>query len=343
MTEHEWKREMIPARSKPNGHYCWQQNEMYDLVQKIVGPTAFAVYANLTRKAYGYDPRLKFALRGLAADMGQSHATVGRELTVLKRLNVVRLKVAGGNRPSEWELTDLRELVKCWGATYNKRTGSCELDQLSTECLRDQVDRLRRDLQGKTDKTRSVSLSDSIPSPNFERDASVSPERQQCYSRETQTGSHHLIENRRQENNLSPTPFHVGELSKSKDFPDERRIEMSLKRACDLFCGVMNEMKDHLVVAGRPQLAHLEDSYEDWRRFRFESLGVVEASESDDSVRLVLCASDTAAAQLGLAKYRKTWHSSLVRWFGCKVDVQWQSVHDGPRGGGLKSLGSLRL
>jgi hypothetical protein len=184
MAEPEWKDKVLPARGKPNGNFCWQQNEMYDLVQKVVGPTALAVYVNLTRKAYGYDAKLKCALRELAADMGQSHATVGRELTVLKHVNVVRLKVAGGNRPSEWELTDLRELARCWGATYNRRTSSFELSQQLTERLKDEVDRLRRELQGKAGKTRRVAWTCQFRPisretlASHQRDISVTPERQ---------------------------------------------------------------------------------------------------------------------------------------------------------------------
>ncbi len=90
MTEAEGKGPEIPARGKPIGNFCWQQNEVYDLFQKVVGPLAFAVYANLTRKAYGYDATLECALRELAEDMGISHATVGRELAVSCPLGLVR-------------------------------------------------------------------------------------------------------------------------------------------------------------------------------------------------------------------------------------------------------------
>ena len=326
MNDLELQRKEIPPRSKPHGNYCWQQNEMYDLVQKVVGPNALAVYVNLTRKAYGYEATLKYTLRELAADMGQSHAKVGRELRVLRHINVVRLKVTGGKRPSEWELTDLRELAKCWGATHNRRTGSFELSQRSMGRLKDDVNRLRRELQGKAGKMRGVGLGASPPSSHSERDTSVSPERHQCYARETQTGSHLLIENRRQENSLSPTPFHIAESRKNEDIPDERRTEMSLKLACDLFCGVMGEFKNHLVNPSRPKLSHLDDGYEDWRRFGFESLGVVDVSKSGDSVRLVLCASDKSAAEAGLEKYRRTFDSSMRHWFGREVRLEWQSV-----------------
>jgi DNA-binding transcriptional ArsR family regulator len=320
MTEPECKGNVIPSRGKPNGHFCWQQNEMCDLVQKVVGPTALAVYANLTRRAYGSNA-IKCTVRELAAAMGQSHATVSRELTVLKYIEVVRVKVAGGNRPSEWELTDLRELAKLWGATYNRRTCFFELSQRSIEYLKKKVDRLRIELQGKAGKSRRIASSASIPSPKSERDTSVSPERQQRYSRGTQTVLH-LIENRKQENDLSPTPFHVGEFRKDKELPDEGGTCVIAR---DLFFGVMDDLKEHLVNPGRPRFAHLDDGYEDWLRFGFGSLDVVAARGGDDGiVRLVLCSSDPSSAQAGLSKYRKAWDRSARFWFGCEVVVEWQ-------------------
>jgi hypothetical protein len=143
-----------------------------------------------------------------------------------------------------------------------------------------------------------------------------------------------IKENRKQENkNLSPTPFplaeSLAELWKGKNVPDERKAELSLKRARDLFCGVMANLKDHLVNHDRPRLPHLEDGYKDWRRFGFDSLGVMDAIEAQGRVRLVLCASDAAAAQTGLVKYRKTWDAATLRWFGCEVEIVWLPAGDG--------------
>jgi hypothetical protein len=50
MTKPECKGKVIPARGKPNGNFCWQQNEIYEPFPKIIGPTAIAVYAKSTRK-----------------------------------------------------------------------------------------------------------------------------------------------------------------------------------------------------------------------------------------------------------------------------------------------------
>jgi DNA-binding transcriptional ArsR family regulator len=223
MTEPERNGKVILARGRPNGNFCWQQNEIYDLFQKIVGPTALAVYANLTRKAYGGDPNLKCTLRELAAYMGQSRATVGRELKVLEHLGVIRLKVSGGSRPTAFELTNLTELGRGWGAIYDKRTSSFELPRQSTECLMAQVDQLRRELQGKAGRVRSAILSPSISAPTSERDTIVPPERHQCHTGETQTGSHPLMENRRRENN-HPLPLSkLGNRGKTKTFPIKER------------------------------------------------------------------------------------------------------------------------
>jgi hypothetical protein len=342
MTESGSQGLSISVRGRPTENFCWQQNELYDLMQKIVGPTAFAVYANLTRRAYGCNGWLKCSLRSIAGDMGVSHATVGRELEVLKYLNLIRLRAAGGNRQTEWELMDLKQLAKLWGATYNKQKASFELSWQTTDRLRAEVELLRKELQGKIKKMpppptpenlsfqSTVNTRAYVPVGDSRRDANVSPERHERHARETQTCSQQIKENRRQENNLSPTPFHVVELRKSKDVPDERKNEMSLKRARDLFCGVMDDLKDHLVDSCRPQLSHLGDGYEDWVRFGFENLGVVDVSESAGSVRLVLCASDKSAAEVGLEKYRTTLESRVRYWFGREVRLYWQSVAEGP-------------
>ena len=53
----------------------------------------------------------------------------------------------------------------------------------------------------------------------------------------------------------------------------------------------------------RPRPSHLEDGYEDWKRFGFDTIGVKAVSEQGKVVVLALCADDSAAARKGLQKY----------------------------------------
>jgi len=329
--------EGIPARGKPAGRFCWQRNEIYDLVQQVVGPTSIAVYGNLTRRTFGYIPTFKCTMRELAASMGQSPATVNREVKVLEYLGVVRLKVGRGSRATEFELTDLEVLGRTWGATYNQHRRRYDLPKAVKERLSDEVDQLRRSLQGKADKPQVDGVSSGGLPPTRVRDTVVSPKRRARLSEETAAGSQLFKENRTQENDPSPTPSHIGDLWKSKDLSDERTVGLSLKRFRDLFCGAMDQMKDHLVNPSRPQLSHLEDGYEEWQRFGFESLGLVAVRETGAAVRLVLSAFDPGQAEAGLEKYRATWDAAVRRWFPCKVEIELQPI-PGRRGEGYESL-----
>jgi hypothetical protein len=62
----------------------------------------------------------------------------------------------------------------------------------------------------------------------------------------------------------------------------------------------------------------------------------MEARQALDSVRLLLCASNSEAAQAGFGKYRKILEASAKRWFGCEVRYEFSSGIEG--GIGVKSL-----
>ena len=331
----------FPARGKPNGNFCWQQNELYDLFQPIIGSTSHAVYTHLTRRAF--ESTFRCSARELGRKTGLSHAAVSRAFAVLERIGLLRVSTGGGNSASEITLIDLEALAKKLGATRDRRTGEFTFPEQTKDRLREEVLATRRKSQGKTNTSgmarqqtctpSGFDLDALISSVAFERDTSGTPERHQRCPAETQMRQQ-IKENRKQENkNLSPTPFplaeSLAELWKGKNVPDERKAELSLKRARDLFCGVMANLKDHLVNHDRPRLPHLEDGYKDWRRFGFDSLGVMDAIEAQGRVRLVLCASDAAAAQTGLVKYRKTWDAATLRWFGCEVEIVWLPAGDG--------------
>jgi hypothetical protein len=313
----------IPARGKPAGHFCWQRNEIYDIVQQIVGPTAIAVYGNPTRRTYGYEPNFKCTVRELATTMGLSRATVNRELKVLQHVGVVRLKVGRGSRATEFELTDLQDLGRAWGATYNPRRNVFELPKGAGERLSNEVNQLRRSLQGKAEKLPVGDSSSEGLAETRERDTTVSPERHQRLCGETPKGPQLFNENRTRENTLSPTPLQHQELRKTGTVFDQTTDQAALKVARDLFTGVMNDLKDHLFKASRARIPHLDDGHLDWQFFGFDSIRVVEVREYGGALRLALTASDTLA-EIGLEKYRKTWDSCLLRWFEREVHIDWK-------------------
>jgi hypothetical protein len=67
----------LPTRGKPKGDFAWQDDELYEVFQRLIGPHAFGVYANLTRRAYP-GQSIRYSVRDLAAITGQSPATVLR-------------------------------------------------------------------------------------------------------------------------------------------------------------------------------------------------------------------------------------------------------------------------
>jgi DNA-binding transcriptional ArsR family regulator len=73
----------IPTRGKPHGDFAWQDNELYEVFQPLIGPHAVSVYATLTRRAYP-GQKIRYSVRDLAAKTGQSPATVSRSLEILE-------------------------------------------------------------------------------------------------------------------------------------------------------------------------------------------------------------------------------------------------------------------
>src|ERR1700733_4753673 len=80
----------ITARGRPRGNFCWQQNELYDLFQPIIGATGHLIYTHLTRKAF--DAKFRCSVRELARRTGLSHTTVSRAVAVLECVGVLRVR-----------------------------------------------------------------------------------------------------------------------------------------------------------------------------------------------------------------------------------------------------------
>jgi hypothetical protein len=100
------------------------------------------------------------------------------------------------------------------------------------------------------------------------------------------------------------------------------RSDADLQSARAKFNGVMDDLKDALLLTNRPIVPHLTKSFDDWNEFRFNSLCVVDVERHGNELLLTLETDDVLATQRGLAKYRKRWESSCRNWYGCVVQVK---------------------
>ena len=320
----------IPLRGAPIEGWRWQDNEVSIVFQPIIGPAATALYCHLTGKGFGAP--FKYTLRGLAEETGRGRATIWRAMSVLERIGMVRLRTGGGSQPSECSLVDLKKLAARLGASQDKKRASYVLAPCRVEELKSQIAALRNSMEVKHptgNESQSVSgekLARSGIASLFllgsKRDASVSPERRQRSTRETQTGTHLLQEEGRNEKVPSPTPSH--EEAQPKNSANEDGSDALLKCARDLFNGVIDDMRAHLLDTNKPPNSNLANGYADWTKFGFNGLAVEVAARRGEVLVLVLSAIDPAEARRGLDKYRKTWEGSFLNRFGGKVQIELQ-------------------
>ena len=131
----------------------------------------------------------------------------------------------------------------------------------------------------------------------------------------------------REVNGAKPfTSSHDCEAQIQKSLSNEEKTRALLKWARDRFNGAIDDMRVHLLDTNRPQISGLANGYADWQEFGFNSLAVEAAEWRGKTLMLVLCASDPAAAQPGLYKYRKKWEAGLRKWFDCEVHVEVQQA-----------------
>jgi hypothetical protein len=318
----------IPPRGEIKAPFCCIGNEVFDIFLPIIGADCFMLYTFFVRRVYS-DPKLRHTLRGLADATGIGISTVSRSLEILEHLRLVKLTRFGGSKESECELKDSRVVLSRLGAKYQSKTLSFSLPLKVAERLKAEVLALREKQQGKSSPIGMNSAPrncGNLTFPVSQRNASVSPAIRQRSARETQTGSHLLQEERRNEEVLSPTPFLVHKSQTAKDSPDEDGPDSDLRWAQAEFTGVMKNMGSHLLNSSRPPNPHLTNGYADWQEFGFNSLGVERVSWRGETLVLVLSATDPAAARRGLDKYRKRWEESLYEWYECKVDVELQQA-----------------
>lgn len=128
----------VRLRDRRRPGHCWQDNELYDVFQPIIGPHGVALYANLSRMAYGAS--FEYSARGLEEVTGMSRMTVWRTMAVLEHLGMVRAKAGRGRAKGECVLVDLKELAEALGARPIQNGNSHELlpavrERLKKECV----------------------------------------------------------------------------------------------------------------------------------------------------------------------------------------------------------------
>jgi len=210
----------VKLRDKRRPGHCWQDNELYDAWQPIIGPHAVNVYVNLTRDAYS--STIEYSVRRLADATGISRTAVWRNLRVMEHVGMLRLERGSGSAASTCELLDLKEAAEKLGAIYNRRQASFVFTDVKLASLRMEVVLLRKKMQNKGLAVQSDALREKqicVPERDTnseensgeekilcpsKRDASVPPERRLCLS---EGGAQHKCEQDTKHNtNPPPTP-----------------------------------------------------------------------------------------------------------------------------------------
>lgn len=290
-----------------------------DIFQPNMPPACFGVYSALARRD-NFTLNPNNSMRKLAAAANVSPATASRAVETLVHLELIERTRHGGSQPDSYKLLDAWEAAKKWGAEYVKRSVSYSLPQENRQRLKARV----KALQAGQRSTQTVSEAVSSVSPVIRQ--RFRGKRQRARS-ETQTGTHLIQEEKRNEESPSPTPSHDGcGLESAKDLPDEDGPEADLRWAQTQFTGVMDDLRRGLLDINRPPVPHLANGAADWDKFGMNSWGVEAAARRGNVLELTLRAADPAAAVSGLAKYRKRWEAACRKWFGCEVEVKWERV-----------------
>jgi hypothetical protein len=157
--------EQIGLRDRRKPGHCWQDNELYDAYQPVIGSLPVLVYVQATRHCYG--SMAKFSLRSMAESSGISKDTVRRALLIMQEIGMLRACGGAPGRAAEYELVDLKDLAAHLGAQYDRRRASYVFPEAIVAELRAKVEKVLGKTQGKT-----VSVRDS--SHSVKRKATVS-------------------------------------------------------------------------------------------------------------------------------------------------------------------------
>jgi hypothetical protein len=132
----------VKLRDTRKPGHCWQDNELYDCFQPVIGALAVGVYVRLTRECYG--TTIKINLRFLADLCGISKSAVQRAFAVMEMVGIVVVARAAAHRSPEYELADLKELAIGYDAEFNVRRCSYILKPEILSELRAKARELKR-------------------------------------------------------------------------------------------------------------------------------------------------------------------------------------------------------
>lgn len=200
MTEDPAKNDasQVRLRDKRKPGHCWQDNELYDCFQPVIGPLAVGVYVRITRECYG--TAVKISLRELAALTGMSKSAVSRAMAVLELAGMILAKRGSAQRTPEYDLADLKDLAISRSAVFDAKRSSYVLPKEARERLRAEVVALEKRLQGTRVPVRDTEK-------KTVRDTSVPGEGQRCPSNaEKQLAQQISKKERIQDKDKNPIP-----------------------------------------------------------------------------------------------------------------------------------------
>ena len=151
----------VGLRDQRRPGHCWQDNELLDVFQPIIGPQGVSLYVNLSRMAYGAS--FEYSARGLEEATGMSRMTVWRTMAVLEHLGMVRVQAARGSARGKCDLMDLKELAEALGARPIQNGKSHELPAAALARLKKECAAVRARLVGAAAATTDAGAGVCVP------------------------------------------------------------------------------------------------------------------------------------------------------------------------------------
>jgi hypothetical protein len=145
-------RARVRDQRKP-GH-CWQDNELYDVFQPVIGAQGAHVYAVMTRWIFGHRVKVGMGVREIATESGVSRSAAARSILAMEHLGMLRREAGRGSQSSLYELLDLKEAAEALGAQWNPERFSFQLSEA-------RIAFLRTGLRRFFERARCVSVGDT--------------------------------------------------------------------------------------------------------------------------------------------------------------------------------------
>lgn len=304
----------IKLRDKRKPGHCWQDNELYDCFQPVIGPIAVGVYTRLTRECYG--AAVKISLRDLAALTGISKSAVGRAMSILESIGMVVIRRGAPKRVQEYDLADLKELAIHYGAIFDHKRSSYILSPESIVRLRSQTSLLTNIPVNSPNLHNTVPNRDSGLSSRVPIQRVSVPQKGQSCPRNTEKSGAPLINKKERIQEKTPLPpLQGGDEDTFHNIP----TEAAMRAAWD---GVLKDLHNILVNPTLPPNVDCRlRGEEDWFRY-FSNLELIFDSSMTDSISsLLLRAPNPSVAQLGLDKYRRRIDNAMQKYFGRSIPI----------------------